>query len=155
MKYVKDDKIKFMKLKKAVARMALGPHVVVGVLEDEQVTDEFSMVDLAIVHEFGSNNGRIKSRSFMRSTCDKKQKEHASIMAKLQSKYILGQLNIKKALSQLGEIVSKNMVQTINDGLEPVLAESTLKNRKKNKDCTPLIDTGRLKGSLTYNVRGC
>lgn len=153
MKYVKDDKKKFIALKQAIAKMALGPHVAVGVLQDKPMTDEFTMVDLAVVHEFGSNNGRIKPRSFMRSTCDAKQKEHAEIMAKLQSKYIAGKLPLKKALMQLGEIVSKNMVQTINQGIEPGLAESTIQRRKK-KSTKPLIDTGRLKGSITYDVRG-
>jgi phage gpG-like protein len=153
MRYVKDDKKKFIALKQTIAKMALGPHVAVGVLQDNKVNDEFSMVDLAIVHEFGSKDGRIPARSFMSSTCDAKQKYHSDIMAKLQDKYISGKLTIKKALMQLGEIVSKNMVQTINQGVEPGLAESTIQRRKK-KSSKPLIDTGRLKGSITHEVRG-
>lgn len=151
MKYVKDDKRAQIHLKKAIAKMALGPHVAVGILQDEPVTDNFSMVDLAVVHEFGSKDGRIPERSFMRSTCDAKKKEHVALMAKLQDKYIQGKLSLHQALSQLGEVVSKHMVQTINRGIEPELKEATKARKNSSK---PLINTGHLKGSIKHEVRG-
>lgn len=151
MRYVKDDKRKQILLKKAIEKMALGPHVAVGVFQNELSVDEFSMVDLAVVHEFGSNNGRIPPRSFVRSTCDARKNDHARLMARLQDKYISGQLPLNKALRRLGEIISKNMVQAINRGIKPKLAKATIKRKKSSK---PLIDTGRLKGSITYEVRG-
>jgi len=43
------------------------------------------------------------------------------------------------------------MVQTINRGIEPNLNAKTIKRKKSSK---PLIDTGRLKGSITHEVRG-
>lgn len=52
---------------------------------------------------------------------------------------------------QLGEGVSKDMVQTINDGIEPALKEATIKRKKSSK---PLLDTGRLKGAITHEIRG-
>jgi hypothetical protein len=131
--------------------MALGPHVAVGVLQDEKVGPNFSMVDLAIVHEYGSKDGRIDSRSFIRSTCDAKRGDHIKLASQLQDKIIDGKLNVKKALTQFGEVVSKDMVQTINRGDFKELSKKTKKRKKSSK---PLIDTGRLKGSITHEVRG-
>lgn len=152
MKYIKDDKHEQKRLEKLIAKMALGPHVAVGILQDEKIDDKFSMVDLAIVHEYGSKNGHIPSRSFIRSTCDIKRQEHIKLIAKLQDKIIAGKKTIGQALTTLGEVVSKDMVQTINRGIAPANALSTIKRKKKGSK--PLIDTGRLKGSIQPEVRG-
>jgi phage gpG-like protein len=151
MKHLKDDKHIQQRLEKIIAKMAQKPHVAVGILQDEKVDEKFSMVDLATVHEYGSKDGRIPQRSFIRSTCDAQQKKHTTIIHKLQSKVIAGALTIKQALGQLGEVVSKDMVQTINRGISPEVKSTTKKRKKSSK---PLIDTGRLKGSITHEVRG-
>jgi hypothetical protein len=73
-------------------------------------------------------------------------------MGKLQQKYIDSKLSLKQALTQLGEVVAKDMVQTINRGIEPKLKKATIKRKKGSSK--PLIDTGHLKGSITHEVRG-
>lgn len=152
MKYVKDDQREQKRLEKVLKKLTKGPHVAVGIMQDSPVSEKFTMLDLATVHEFGSKDGRIPQRSFMRSTCDEKKAKHAGLITKIQGKVIDGVLSIKQALSQIGEVVSKDMVQTINRGLEPELKLATIKRKKGSSK--PLIDTGRLKGSITYQVRG-
>ncbi len=164
MKYVKDDKREQQRLAKLLMKMANAPHVAVGILQDEKRDDGFSMVDLAVVHEYGSKDGRIPQRSFIRSTCDEKRHDHAKVMAQLQQKCIAGKLTMAQALTTIGEVVSKDMVQTINNGIEPGLAESTEKAKlrslkKQNRKASgvgfrPLIESGKLKGSITHEVRG-
>jgi phage gpG-like protein len=151
MKYIKDDKREQKRLEKLLAKMEKGPHVAVGILQYEEVAPSFSMADLATVHEYGSKDGRIPSRSFIRSTCDAKRQDHIKLMAKLQDRIITGKLSINQAFITLGEVVSKNMVQTINRGIEPANKPATIKRKKGKK---PLIHTGRLKGSITHEVRG-
>lgn len=151
MKYIKDDKREQKRLEKILQKMAETPHVAVGILQDKPVSDGFSILDLATVHEFGSKNGRIPQRSFIRSTCDAGQQKYIKLMAKLQGMYIHGKIALKQALSMIGSVVEKDIVQTINRGLEPALKPSTIKRKKSSK---PLIDTGRLKGSVTHDVRG-
>ena len=151
MKYIKDDKREQKRLEKIIAKMALGPHVAVGILQDEKVDDKFSMVDLAIVHEYGSKNGHIPSRSFIRSTCDAKRQEHIKLLAKLHDSVITGKKTIRQALTTLGEVVSKDMVQTINRGIAPANKPVTIKRKKSSK---PLVHTGNLKGSIQPEVRG-
>jgi phage gpG-like protein len=151
MKYLKDDKRVQQRLEKLIAKMSSRPHVAVGILQDEKVDDRFSMIDLAIVHEYGSKNGHIPQRSFIRSTCDAQRNEHFRLIDVLQSKIIQGKLALYQALGQLGEVVTKDIVQTINSGIAPDFKSATIKRKKSSK---PLIDTGRLKGSITHEVRG-
>lgn len=153
MKYVKDDRHEQKRLEKILQKMAKAPYVAVGILQDKPVNDRFSMLDLATVHEFGSKDGRIPQRSFMRSTCDAKRNEHLALINALQGKVIEGAITIKQALGQLGSVVEKDMVTTIVRGIEPSLKPATIKRRKK-RSSKPLIDTGRLKGSITHEVRG-
>lgn len=151
MRRIKDDKHEQRRLEKLLKKTQKHNHVAVGILQDEPHDERFSMMDLAMVHEYGSRNGHIPARSFIRSTCDAKRKEHLDLVRKLQWQIILGRLNAKQALTQLGEVVSKDMVQTINDGIEPELKDATKKRKDSSK---PLIDTGRLKGAITHEVRG-
>jgi phage gpG-like protein len=151
MKYVKDDKREQKRLEKLVGKLKKAPHVAVGILQDEAHDEHFSMVDLAMVHEYGSRGGGIPERSFIRSTCDTKKKDHVKLIGKLQDKILRGHLTTKQALTAMGEVVSKDMVQTINAGIEPALEAATIKRKGSSK---PLIDTGRLKGSITHEVRG-
>src|SRR5579871_3958544 len=152
MKYLKDDKREQRRVEKLLRKMANRPHVAVGILQDERIGNGFSLVDLAAVHEYGSKHGRIPQRSFMRSTCDAQRNHHLKMISNLQGKILDGALSIKQALMQLGEIVSKDMVQTINRGIEPKLKPETI--RRKKGSSKPLIDTGRLKGAITHEVRG-
>jgi phage gpG-like protein len=151
MKYIKDDKREQRRLEKLIKKAQMNAHVAVGVLQDEPHDEHFSMVDLAMVHEYGSRDGRIPARSFIRSTCDAKRKEHLKLIRQFQWKILQKRITAKQALTQLGEVVSKDMVQTINEGVEPELKEATIKHKKSSK---PLIDTGRLKGSITHEIRG-
>jgi phage gpG-like protein len=151
MRYVKDDKGEQKRIEKLLRKMSNAPHVAVGILQDEAIDNNFSMVDLALVHEFGSKDGRIPQRSFMRSTCDAKRNEHIKLADILQSKIIDGSLSIRQALGQLGEVAEKDMVQAINNGIKPQLKPATIRRKKSSK---PLIDTGRLKGSIKHEIRG-
>ncbi len=151
MKHVKDNKRVQERLEKVLHKMAHAPHVAVGLLQDEKVSPGFNMVDLALVHEYGSKDGRIPRRSFIRSTCDAQQTEHLKLITRLQSKIIEGKKSLRQALGLLGEVVSKDMVQTINNGIAPALALATIARKGSSK---ALIDTGRLKGSITHEVRG-
>ena len=163
MKHVSDDHRLQQKILKAVKKMSAGPHVQVGILQDKPRDDGFSMTALAAVHEYGSSNGHIPARSFIRSTCDAKQKQHMLLIKKLEEKVFMGQISLKQALTTLGEVVSKDMVQTINRGIAPDLAQSTKAAKKRSMKrqkrrltgigFKPLIETGQLKGAITHDAR--
>ena len=150
MKLFKDDKKEQQRIQKMFEKAERQACVAVGVLQEEEREDGFSMVDLAMVHEYGSKDGHIPQRSFIRSACDARRKEHIRLLKKLEKKVFFNRLSKKQALSQFGEVVSKDIVQTFNSGLEPKLDPKTIRRKKSSK---PLIDTGRLKGSITHEVR--
>jgi hypothetical protein len=125
--------------------------VAVGILQDEPHDAKFSMVGLAMVHEYGSLNGHIPARSFVRSSCDFHEAKYIKLIKKLEDKFINNKLTLEQALTIMGEIVAKDMVQNINNGISPALKPQTIERKKSSK---PLIDTGRLKGSITHEVRG-
>lgn len=151
MKFIKDDLREQRRMERLLRKTEKHTHVAVGILQDVKREDGFSMVDLAMVHEYGSKKRRIPERSFIRATCDAKAKEHLGLIKKLQWKTLFGRLSSKQALTQLGEVVSKDMVQAINQGIEPELKLSTVRRKDSS---TPLIDKGLLKGAIQHEVRG-
>lgn len=151
MKHIKDDKGMQARLLKALQKAKKHECVAVGILQDEPITSGFTLAELAAVHEYGSKDGRIPERSFIRSTVDKNQKRYQKLLPKLGKKILEQKLSAKQAMTQLGEVVSGDMKETINAGIEPGLKPTTIKRKGSSK---PLIDTGRLKGSITHEVRG-
>lgn len=163
MRFFNDDKSCQQRIEKIVKETKRS-YVAVGILQDEKRDDGFSMVDLAMVHEYGSKDGHIPRRSFIRIPCDAKRKEHIQLLRALSKKVLDGRLTKKQALLQFGEAVKSDMVQAINGGIKPGIADSTkaakirsLKKQKKQLNgvgFTPLVETGQLKGSITHEIRG-
>ena len=56
-----------------------------------------------------------------------------------------------KALSIVGEVARADIIQSITDLKAPPNAESTIKQKKSTN---PLIDTGLMRRSVTYKVKG-
>jgi phage gpG-like protein len=127
-------------------------HVSVGIVQSEKKHpgSPYSVAQIAAVHEFGSDDGRIPQRSFIRSTYDENLKDNVTFLKQLQAHVLLGKLSKAQALTTLGEVVSKQMVEKIN-GRELQPNQSATIKRKKSS--TPLVDTGQLKGSLTFEVK--
>lgn len=151
MKLFKDDKREQRRIEKMLRKAKKHDHVAVGILQDEERKDGFSMAELAMLHEYGSPKRNIPARSFVGSTCDARKNHHLQLLKKLEKKVFLGRLSKKQALTQIGEVVSKDMVQTINNGIAPAIKTATVKRKKSSK---PLVNTGTLKGAITHDVRG-
>jgi len=103
---------------------------------------------LAAVHEFGSHDGKIPERSFLRSTFDKNEKKYkkaAKALAVSAAKR-KGSVN----LSLLGEVVRADVIDAIrNREIKQSLAASTT---ARKGDAPALIDTGRLIQSIESKV---
>ena len=76
-------------------------HVKVGVLSKDGSEDRgnITLAGIASVHEFGSADGRIPSRSWMRSTLEEKQKKIYQFSFAIISRVILGKTSIRKGLN--------------------------------------------------------
>src|SRR5690606_1882415 len=137
------------------------PVVAVGVQgkEAQAIRDERGVITgavLAGVHEFGTRDGRIPSRSYMRATIDKMRPEVARTQERMFDLLLRGKLDSRKALGLLGQKVQQAFQKAIEDGLEPPLAEST---KKRRRQCAgrgivgPLLHPGQLRSSITWESR--
>lgn len=112
--------------------------------------DGANQVLVASVNEFGSSDGRIPERSFLRSTVDEKAQEYSALLAKLVGQAVDGKITPTQALDRLGLTVERDVKRKIVDLKEPPNAERTIEQKKSSN---PLIDTGQLRQSITYEIR--
>ena len=113
---------------------------------DEPVEDgeEFNLASLAAVLEFG--NERIPSRPFLRQTLQENQEKYTDLFAQL-----FGQgVDIPQIYEQIALVAQADVQLNIVKGEWVANAESTIKRKGSSK---PLIDTGRLRQSITGVVR--
>jgi hypothetical protein len=139
----------------AAAREAARWEVVVGVLADEKGSaleegGDIVVLDLATIHEFGSTDGRVPQRSFLRAYVD----EHGAQILNWQRALALqvgaGQLDVRQALELLGLKVAGAIQAYIAAGIAPPNAQATI-DRKGSS--TPLIDSGQLRSAITHQLR--
>lgn len=136
-------------------------HVRVGVLSSkggsEKVEGDLDLVGLATVHEFGSPASGIPERSFIRRTMADKKAEIGDLTAKIAEKVITDKrMTVGRALNTLGAFAAAKVKNTITVGrLLAPNAPSTIEAKGSDR---PLVDTGRLVQSITWqvmnNIRG-
>ena len=105
--------------------------------------DGTSVIMVGAVHEFGSPARNIPQRSYLRSTVESNKRSYKDMFKNLSIRIIKGQITKKEALNLVGLQVQTDVRQKITDIKEP-----TLKSREGN----PLVDTGHLRQSITYEV---
>lgn len=105
--------------------------------------DGTSVIMVGTVHEFGSPSRNIPQRSFLRATVQEKRRKYKKMFSKLAKKIIDGKLTSKQALNLVGLQVQTDVREKITDIKEPEL---------KHREGNPLIDTGHLRQSITFEV---
>lgn len=156
MNTVKDIDRGWDRIKRELGHNRGKAHVAVGILAKDaaRTTGDAAYIDnptLGAIHEFGSSDGHIPERSFIRATVDANVDKYRRLMSRLLSRVVMGYLEDRKVLSILGARIRADIVNRINAGIEPKLADSTADKKGSSK---PLIDTGNLKRSINYEVRG-
>lgn len=148
----------------------------VGVLAAAPVPDdeapEFTMASLAAVHEFGSEDGRIPARPFIRGGIDAGRERIVGVAKVAVGKVYDGKLSVDRALNIIGMTGAAEIKKYVTEGeqVPPPNAPSTIraklkrgawndKRRKRGpvdsaKLIRTLIDTGRMIGSVTWVVVG-
>jgi hypothetical protein len=124
--------------------------VKVGLMgESAAIKDEggFSVVDYGAANEFGT--ATIPERSYIRSTMDERAKRFAGKGFQLGQEIMAGTITKTKALMIMGQLIAVNIIQKINSIHVPPNAPSTIEQKGSSK---PLVDKGRLRQSITYEV---
>ncbi len=120
-----------------------------------------SLVEVASVHEFGTEDGHVPARSFLRLTLKKKSSAYLSALRKALADGAgavpQGEAAAVNALSvafeRVGLRVTRDVQATIRDGGPgwPALSPRTVAAKGST---SPLIDTGQLRQSIRHAVRG-
>ena len=126
--------------------------LVVGVTSDRYV-DGNSVAEIAMIHEFGT--ATVPQRSFIRSTLDKHGLTYSKQLAEGVQAAIVDAVNGKldtdqKALNRLGMRIKGDIQKRIAQGISPPNAPATIARKGSS---TPLIDSGQLRASITYELR--
>ena len=111
--------------------------------------DGTPVIKVGVIHEFGSEDGVIPERSWLRSAMDVNRKKHRALIRKLSKSVMSGELTAKNALELLGTQAQSDIQQRIVDVNEPPNAPSTIAAKGSSN---PLVDTGLLRQSVTYYV---
>jgi len=114
---------------------------------EHKEADDMTNVELATIHEFGSSDGVIPERSFIRSTFDKHLGEYDRTLQTMGQQMFRGK-KAEGALVMLGEKLRADIIMAIkNREIYQGLSDAT-KVRKK-KESTALIDTGKLWNAIS------
>lgn len=151
-----------------------GAHVKVGVLEgvgtgSDKREGGVTNAELAAIHEFGTADGHIPERSFLRSTFNLNMPAYLQNLRTLLTKVLAGEITVEKVFNVMGARISTDVKKyiTTGAGVPPPNAPSTLARKiakgawnkrgtlKTNFSPRPLVDTGRLLVSITWAyIRG-
>ncbi len=156
-------------------------YVKVGVLGDDRGAErepgsDLTVAEIAVVQEYGTKDGHIPSRPFMRSTFDAERNNLLKLAQQLIAHVSEGKQSVARGLEILGAYLANAAKKRITAGaIPPPNAPSTaLAKAKKGKAASqfrgpatlgkalgqvgavasvkPLIDTGRLLNAITWVV---
>lgn len=129
-----------------------GPCVKVGILSDSGTWAEggdANLVDIATFNEFGTST--IPERPFMRQTWERRIGKVVERFKQLAAKIFAVEMNTKDALVMVGDEYKGFIQSEITEGGWTPNAPSTIRQKKSSK---PLIDTGRMRGSVNFELEG-
>lgn len=138
--------------------LAAEPHVLVGVREaagahedEDGNSGELTIAAVALFNEYGTTNGVVPERSFLRSTVDTNRARYLKLLGVGVGAAIDGTRSMDQSFDLVGIKAVGDIQQAIADGIEPENADSTVERKGSS---TPLIDSGQLRQAIDYEVRG-
>lgn len=145
-----DRDLGWKRIKKNLAELAREPAVAIGILAEEAPREDGKLtnVDIGTFHEFGTEH--VPQRSFIRGTVDAKRAEINKFVSDQLGRVIEGKETVDTSLAKVGEKVRAEIKGRIRAGIQPQLKPATIKGKGSSK---PLVDTGQLLNSITYEVR--
>jgi hypothetical protein len=127
------------------------PVVAVGVLGSKASTahgsEGLTTADVAAVNEFGLG---VPERPFMRQTFEQRLVDIQKLARGLEQRVLQKTMTVDGALQVMGAAAVGYVRATIDSGVEPGNAPSTIKQKGSSKT---LVNTGQLKGSISSEVR--
>lgn len=158
---VTDEGRKFLKAMEQVAR---GPHVAVGITQEKfdlekqvgpgEPAPAYSLGEIAVVHEFGSKDGRIPERSYLRVPAQDRRREMIAYIDELRKLVVGGKMSVRMALGRVGVKFESMIRERIRSNIPPKLKDATV--RRKTRDGktgeVALVDWGQLLQAISSQV---
>lgn len=123
---------------------------------ERQDGEAINNATIGYIQERGSPVNNLPARPFLVPGVEKAQKAATDELKKGADEAMDGNAQgAEKALHRAGITASNSVKATINAGVPPALADSTLAARRRRGRTgeVPLIDTGSLRNSITYVLR--
>lgn len=117
---------------------------------------ELNNAQIAAVNEFGSRDGKIPERSFLRAGLIENRKKHARLMGQAARRVSEGMETPAVALGRVGIIAAADVRKKISTGPFQENADSTKKKKMRDNSgetIKPLIDHGQLIQSISSQVK--
>ena len=126
-----------------------GKSVGVGIIDagKHETSDDKTVATIAYEHEFGTN--KVPERSFMRATFLEQQDAIIALQKRIFQGIQKDTISIEQGLGILGEFFSGEIKEKIIEISSPPNSAETI---EKKGSSNPLIDTGQMKNSITYEV---
>lgn len=130
-----------------------GTEITVGVQGQEaQLKDpdsDATLADIAVYNHFGTKH--IPARPFLQLALDNNQKQINDFIDK-NLNYLMTKKGSQApaALNRIGAFLVGAIQREINSNIQPANAPSTIRAKKSSRT---LVDSGRLRSSITYEIR--
>lgn len=136
-----------------VKKLGEGVELRVGVLEgDADHGEGLTVGELAAIHEFGAPEANIPPRSFIRAWYDEELEQNKAAFREVMRQALTEggfEGRAERAFARLGALFVARIQARIIEGIDPELKKATIDAKGSS---TPLIDTGVLKSSITFEV---
>lgn len=118
-------------------------------LDDARSPEPMTVASIAAVHEFGAPKARIPERSFLRAAIDESRELLERTAKNVAGSVARGTLTANQAAARLGLVAQARVQRKIVDG--PFVPNAPFTVRQKGSS-RPLIDSGQMRQSVTYEV---
>lgn len=105
------------------------------------------VVNIAVWNHYGTRT--IQERPFLENAIRANRSKYRQAMQVSAEKILRGSTSVAAVMSKLGILAQRHIQEEITALKDPANAASTI---AKKGSSNPLIDTGRMRGSVTYEV---
>lgn len=151
-KTIDNKTFRFLRIMEEVSKLKKRPYVKAGYPMESQKTsdkhgDALTVLEIALVHEFGSPEQNIPERSHVRAAADEGREELNKLTERLVKQIYDGSMTVEAALDILGLKMVSQIQAKIRKGPFQPLKQQTIDRKGSNK---PLIDTAQMLNSVTF-----
>lgn len=128
----------------------------VGILEEDGAavapgeSGGLTMAQVAHVNEYGSEDGHIPERSFLRATVEVNRDAYVSELTRAVDAAVMGKVPLEVGFGRLGLRAEGDVKDFITDLQTPPNAPATIRRKGSSN---PLIDTGHMRASIKHRIR--